>query len=82
MTGMTCLWASERGVFSLLVLLIGSVFLAIGKLTGSEWITVVTIVAGLLVTGKTVTTAIQHVIKRAPPSTDPDASNPPAGSSS
>lgn len=59
MTGLSDLAASERGVFSVGVLVLVTVLVVLGKLTGDQWIDLVKFVSGALIVSKGVTTAVR-----------------------
>ncbi len=55
MQGARDLMSSERGVFCIVVLIAATVLVALDKLSGTAWASLVTVVAGILVASKTAT---------------------------
>ncbi len=55
------LLASERGVFCIVVLIAATILVALDKLTGTAWASLVTVVAGILVASKTATNIAEKV---------------------
>ena len=64
MQGARDLIASERGWFVLAVLVAATVLVAIGKLTGADWKTLVLVLGGMLVASKTATSAIDQLTSK------------------
>lgn len=64
MQGARDLIASERGWFVLAVLVAATVLVAVGKLTGADWKTLVMVLGGMLVASKTASGAIDALASK------------------
>lgn len=59
--GITDLFASERGVFSILLLVACTVFVIVGKMTLEQWINYTQVIGVALVASKTVTGVVETI---------------------
>jgi hypothetical protein len=70
------LWASERGVFAIALVVLVTLLLAIGRVTAEQWISYTQWIAVALIAGKTVSHAVearrwQQQPNNAPPTVPP-----------
>lgn len=64
MQGAFDLAESERGVFSIAVVLAATVLVALGKITGDLWVTIVQWIAITLVASKTISGAVETIARK------------------
>ena len=57
--GITDLFHSERGVWAIAVLLLVTVLVIIGKVTGEQWLDLVKYLSVAILASKTITTAVE-----------------------
>jgi len=63
--GMSDLLSSERGVFSITLVIAATVLVAVGKLDAQTWLDFMKYLAAALIASKTVTTAVEiHATKQ------------------
>ena len=67
-TGTIDLFESERGVFAIFLVLASVVLVIVGKITGEQWLAFVQVIAGVLITSKTITGGIIELAKKTPAS--------------
>jgi len=63
MTGIKDLFASERGVFAIALLIAATIFVVLGDMTIDQWTSFMQWIGGALILGKTVTTAVEMLTK-------------------
>lgn len=75
MNGLKDLLQSERGIFSILLVLAATVLVVLGHFTAEQWETYTKWIAGFLIAGKTITTAVEAFSNRTPAPAAPSTSN-------
>lgn len=63
--GVNDLLSSERGAWCIVLLIVATGLVLIGKITGEKWLEFVGHITGLLVASKTITTAVEARSKTA-----------------
>ena len=74
MTGIGDIFKSERGVFTLLVLIMVTILTAIGKVTADQWIEFTKWLTVAFISGKT----ISHAVETMKPQTSSPSPSPPS----
>ena len=67
MIGLKDLLSSERGVFCIMALGAATALVVLGKLSSDTWVDYTKYLTGFLVASKTVTTAVEIVTTKKPP---------------
>jgi hypothetical protein len=66
MQGLADLAESERGVWSITVLVLTTVLVVLNKLTGEQWLDFVKYLSAALLASKTITTAVETATTKRP----------------